>query len=176
MYSKYLAYKYRVGDKSDFLYLYCTCTIIYLSAHASQGKRESISHPKPTRARDSQSASPIEQSNLLHPPSLPQMSDAAGDIPSAPISTDPPTESTQPESAVPPPPAEEQPPGIRARAFREVLKRAFNQTLKGCTPENIGQCFPTAAKYRPGLIKDVHKQLVEQYEKLGMVGCFELIE
>ena len=103
------------------------------------------------------------------------MSDPAtsvGDAPSVPIPTDPSAESAQPESAAPPPspPAEEQPPGIRARAFREVLKRALNQTLKGCTQENIGQCFPTAAKYRPGLIKDVHKQLVGQYEKLGMVG------
>ncbi|KAF8430505.1 Nnf1-domain-containing protein, partial [Terfezia claveryi] len=95
---------------------------------------------------------------------------SAGDIPSEPTSTDLLAEPAQPESTAPPPPAEEQPPGVRARAFREVLKRALNQTLKGCTPENIGQCFPTAAKYRPGLIKDVHKQLVGQYERLGTVS------
>lgn len=100
---------------------------------------------------------------------------SAGDTPSAPTSTDTPAEPAQPECAPPPllPPADEQPPGIRARAFREVLKRALNQTLKGCTQENIGQCFPTPAKNRPGLIKDVHKQLVGQYEKLGTVGRFE---
>lgn len=67
-------------------------------------------------------------------------------------------------------------PGIRARAFREVLKRALNQTLKGCTFENVAQCFPTAAKSRPAVLKDVHKQLIGQYEKQSEVGaCFFFI-
>ncbi|KAF8422393.1 Nnf1-domain-containing protein [Tirmania nivea] len=122
--------------------------------------------------------SPLKQSNLpTTAPIAAQMSDpvpSAGVTPFAPTATDPLAEPAQPESTAPPPPVDEQSPGIRARAFREVLKRALNQTLKGCTQENIGQCFPTAAKHRPGLIKDVHKQLVGQYEKLA-TASFESV-
>lgn len=83
--------------------------------------------------------------------------------PSVGTSSDP----AQPEQSVPEPPGTQ--PGIRARALIEVHKRALNQTLKGCTAEKVVQCFPSA---KPAVLRDVHKQLVGQYEKLGTVGAF----
>ena len=82
-----------------------------------------------------------------------------------PTSSDP----TQPETSVPEASVPESPdeqPGVRANALIEVHKRALNQTLKGCTAEKVVQCFPSA---KPVVLRDVHKQLVGQYEKLGMV-------
>lgn len=89
--------------------------------------------------------------------------------PSAGASNDPTPPETL-ETSIPEPPDEQ--PGIRARALIEVHKRALNQTLKGCTADKVVQCFPSAKR---AVLRDVHKQLVEQYEKLGMVSLILLI-
>ena len=90
-------------------------------------------------------------------------------MPDPPVDTS--SDPTQPETSAPDPPDEQQP-GIRASALIEVHKRALNQTLKGCTAEKVIQCFPSA---KPAVLKDVHKQLVGQYEKLGTVGLSVII-
>jgi kinetochore protein NNF1 len=57
--------------------------------------------------------------------------------------------------AIPPPPTTSVP-GPRAQALQTAFARALEATLAKLSYDNFATCFPTAAAYKPSVLKDFH--------------------
>ncbi|KAI9817837.1 MAG: hypothetical protein M1827_000956 [Pycnora praestabilis] len=78
----------------------------------------------------------------------------------------------------PPPPPIAETPGPRATRLSELFSSALAHTLKTCSYNNFAACFPTPAKYVPGSLQAVWKQLNAKIEELakarGALGVIPL--
>ncbi|KAL0639119.1 hypothetical protein Q9L58_001802 [Maublancomyces gigas] len=57
--------------------------------------------------------------------------------------------------------------GIRAAQLRKIFTIALSKSIKNCSYENFSRCFPTPARYAPGILRGAWQQMCEFWERLA---------